>query len=197
MLHPALNVVICPDLAAFTQHAPSGESQEPQERLDPRLLESTVVYYLRRPNFGFAAPGGALAIVESIPGPVTDRGLVIARHGSAVYARRLVRDVNSSIIGLTAEVPDPRTRTPKSIFFPENNVAIHQVVGIIFDHSLMVPPGQDEAVRVDVDNVLRRVEVAFRVRDDSAVPLALAKQVVLGGNRIELSTVNHKYGVVL
>jgi len=187
MHHPALNVVICPDLAAFTQHAPSGESQEPPERLDPRLLESTVVYYLRRPNFGFAAPGGALAIVESIPGPVTDRGLVIARHGSAVYARRLVRDVNASIIGLTAEVPDPRTRTPKSIFFPENDVAIHQVVGIIFNHSLMVPPGQDEAVRVDVDNVLRHVEVAFRVRDDSAVPLALAKQVVLGGSRIELS----------
>jgi hypothetical protein len=187
MPHPALDVVICPDLAAFTQHAPSGESQEPAERLDPHLLDSTVVYYLRRRNFGFAAPDGALAIVESIPGPVTDRGLVIARHRSDVYARRLVRDVNASIIGLTAEILDPRTRTPKTIFFPETNVAIHQVVGIIFDHFLTVPPGQDEAVQVDASDVLRCVEVAFRVRDDSAVPLALAKQVVLGGGRIELS----------
>jgi hypothetical protein len=50
--HPALNVLVCPDLAAFTQRAPSGESQEPPERLDAHLLDNTVAYYLRRPNFG-------------------------------------------------------------------------------------------------------------------------------------------------
>jgi len=197
MPHPALNVVICPDLAAFTQQAPSGESQESPERLDPHLLDNTVAFFLRRPNFGFAAPDGSLAIVDVVPGPVPDRGLVIARHRNAVYARRLVRGVNASIIGLTAEVPDPRTRTPKSIFFPETDVAIHQVVGIIFDHSLTVAPGQDEAVPVDVGDVLSRVEVAFRVRDDSAVPLALAKQVVLGGGCIELSELGrHKDSLV-
>lgn len=186
MAPQTLNIVICPDLAAFTQHAPSGESQESPERLDPHLLDNTVAYFLRRPNFGFAAPAGSIAIVEAVPGPAADRGLIIARHGSAVYARRLVRGVNASIIGLTAEIPDPRTRTPKTIFFPETDVAIHQVVGIIFDHSLTGTPGQDEAALVDMGDVLSRVEVAFRVRDNSAVPLALEKQVVLGGNRIEL-----------
>lgn len=186
MPHPALNVVICPDLAAFTQHAPSGESQESPERLDPHLLDSTVAYYLRRPNFGFAAPVGSLAIVEAVPGPAADRLLVIARHGSATYARRLVRGANAGVIGLTAEVPDPRTRSPKTIILPEAEVAIHQVVGIIFDHSVTVAQGQDEAVPVDVSDVLKRIEIAFRVVDDSAVPLALEKQVVLGGGRIEL-----------
>jgi hypothetical protein len=89
--HPALDVLVCPDLAAFTQNAPSGESQESPERLDPHLLDNTAAYYLRRPNFGFAAPAGSLAIVEAVPGPTADRRLVIARHGSAVYARRFVR----------------------------------------------------------------------------------------------------------
>lgn len=184
--HPMLSVVVCPDLAAFTQDATLGESQEIPERLDPNLLDNTAAFYLRRPNFGFAAPVGSLALVEAVPGPAADRLLVIARHESAIYARRLVRSANAGVIGLTAEVPDPRARTPKTIILPETAVAIHQVVGIIFDHSVKVEQGQDEAVPVDVSGVFKRIDIAFRVVDDSAVPLALEKQVVLGGNRIEL-----------
>jgi hypothetical protein len=97
-----------------------------------------------------------------------------------------VRGTNAPIIGLTAEVPDPRSRTPKTVFLPEQEVAIHQVVGIVFDHSVRVPLGQDEAVLVDIDEVLKRIEIAFRVTDESAVPLALPRQVVLGGARIGL-----------
>jgi hypothetical protein len=194
---PALNILVCPDLAAFTQHAPSGESQEPPERLDPHVLDGTVAYYLRRPNFGFAAPAGSLAIVEAAPGSAADRRLVIARHGGTVYARRLVRGANAGVIGLTAEVPDPRTRTPKTIFLRESEVAIHQVVGIIFDHTLAVGQGQDEAVLVDFGDVLKRINVAHRVRDESAVPLALEKQVVLGGGSIELNELGqHKDALV-
>jgi AAA domain-containing protein len=88
MAHPVLDVLVCPDLAAFTEHAPAGESQAPLERLDAHLLDNSVVFYLRRPNFGFAAPAGALAIVEAVPSPTADRRLVIARHANAVYARR-------------------------------------------------------------------------------------------------------------
>jgi hypothetical protein len=187
MLHFSLDVLICPDLAAFTEHTPTGESQAPIERLDPHLLDNTVVFYLRRPNFGFAAPAGSLAIVGAVPSPTADRRLVIARHENAVYARRLVRGTNTGVIGLTAEVPDPRTKTPKTIFLPEAQVAIHQVVGIIFDHKITVGHGQEEAAPVDAQNVLKRIEIAFRVVDDSAVPLALEKQVVLGGACIELA----------
>jgi hypothetical protein len=186
MRFPVLNVLVCPDLAAFTQHASSGESQESLEPLDPHLFDSKIIYYLRRPNFGFAAPVGSLAIVEAMPGPAADRRLVIARHGSAVYARRILRSTNEGIIGLTAEIPDPRTRTPKTVFLSETEVAIHQVVGIVFDHSVTVAAGSEEAVSVDGGDELKRIEIAFRVKDESAVPLALDKQVVLGGGRIEL-----------
>jgi hypothetical protein len=186
MSPPPLNVWVCPDLAAFTRDAPAGETQEELERLDTSFLGNAVTFYLRRPNFGFAAPQGSIAIVEATPGPVADRRLVIARHGNVTYARRFVRGANAKLIGLTAEVLDPRTRTPKTIFLPEAEVAIHQVVGIIFSHNVRVVQGQDEAVQVDAGNVFKRVEIAFRVVDDSAVPLALEKQVVLGGRRIEL-----------
>ena len=61
----------------------------------------------------------------------------------------------------------------------------------------MVATGQDEAVLVDASDVLKRVEIAFRVVDDSAVPLALEKQVVLGGARIELDELGqHKDALV-
>jgi hypothetical protein len=186
MPHPALNVLVCPDLAAFTLDAPLGELQESQQCLDPHLFDSTVAYYLRRHNFGFAAPAGSIAIVEAMPGPVVDRQLAIARHGTATYARRIVRGANTDVIGLTAEAPDPRTRSPKTILLPEPEIATHQVVGIIFDHCLTVAQGPDEATQVDVGDVLKRIEIAFRVVDDSAVPLALEKQIVLGASRIEL-----------
>ena len=194
---PSLNILVCPDLAAFTSRSATGESQELLERLDPHLLDTTVAYYLRRPNFGFAAPAGSLALVEALPGPVADRRLVIARHGSSVYARRLVRGAHAGVLGLTAEVPDPRTRAPKTLFFPEAEVALHQVVGIIFEHDVKIGHGQDEAMAIDAGGVIRRTEIAFRVVNDSAVPLALEKQVVLGGAKIELAELGrHKDALV-
>ena len=50
---------------------------------------------------------------------------------------------------------------------------------------------------VDPGDVLKRIEIGFRVVDDSAVPLALEKQVVLGGSRIEISELTrHKDALV-
>jgi hypothetical protein len=194
---PNLSIMVCPDLAAFTQLRRVGDSQEAPELLDASILEGKAAYYLRRSNFGFAAPVGSIALVEAIPGPAADRRLVIARHGSSVYARRLVRDTNTGLIGLTAEIPDPRNRSPKSIFLPASELAIHQVVGIIFAPGIVVGHGQEEAVIVDAGDVLRQTEIAFRVVDDSAVPLALEKQVVLGGSCIELKNLRMHEGALV
>lgn len=192
-----LDVVVYPDLAAFTQHSPTEGSQEATEPFDPKLLDGKAAFYLRRHNFGFAGPQGALAIVEAQPGLVLDRRLVIARHGQSVFARRFLRSKGSDIIGLTAEVPDPRTRSPSTLFFPEVEVAAHQVMGVLFDHDIKVDQGQDEAVLVDASKVLARVEVAFRVVDESAVPLALPKQVVLGGSSISLAEIGRHEGALV
>jgi len=194
MATPTLNVQIVPDLAAFTSNSRGAESQELTEPLDPESFADKTVLYLRRNNFGFAAPQGSLVIVESLPGPVLDRRLVIARHDGSVYARRFLRPKNSVEIGLTAEIPDPRTRTPATIFLPETEVAVHQVTGILFDHDISVGQGNDEAVLVDASKVFSRIEIAFRVIDDSAVPLALPEQIVLGGPSINLTEIEQHRG---
>jgi len=187
MPNPALRVVVCPDLAAFTGDPPAGENQEIAEALDPNLLNDKALFFLRRENFGFAAPIGALAIVEATPGPAADRRLVIAREGTNVYARRFLRGKDTGIVGLTAEVPDPRIRTPKTIFLPEANLAIHQVVGILFRSDIKVERGPEEAIQIEGTGIFDGIETAFRVIEDSAIPLALPNQVVLGGARMDLN----------
>ncbi|MER9541693.1 AAA family ATPase [Mesorhizobium sp. M0437] len=197
MTPPSLNLIVYPDLAAFTQHSPAMGSQEATEPFDPKLLVGKAVFYLRRHNFGFAAPQGSLAIVEAQPGPVLDRRLVIARHGQSIFARRFLRSKGSDFIGLTAEVPDPSAKSPYTVFFPEAEVSVHQVAGVLFDHDIKVDQGQDEAVLVDASKVLARVEVGFRVVDESAVPLALPKQIVLGGPSISLAEIGHHEGTLV
>lgn len=180
-------VDICSSLAAFTRREVFGESQEPGEVLDPQIFESKALYYLRRENFGFAAPAGSVAIVEIDPLPIADRALVIARHGVATYARRLLQAQHSSLVALAAETPDPR-RSPKTLFLPESEVALHRVTGIIFQSDGAVSQGRDEAVTIDRSDFLEGIEVAYRVVEDSAIPLALPRQVALGGAAIDLSS---------
>lgn len=194
---PDREILILPDLAAFTQHGSAEGSREIIEKLDKSILENKSASYLRRPNFGFAAGQGSIALVEAFPGPAGDRRLVIVRHGSAVYARRLVRSANGPTLGLTAEIPDPRQRSPKTIIVSETEVAVHQVVGIIFEHAIAVQQGNEEAVQIDASNALNKVQIAYRVIDDSAVPLALPKQVVLGGARIELAELGLHEGALV
>jgi hypothetical protein len=194
---PALKVEIFPDLAAFTQQLSGAESQEIPETFDPQLLAGKSIFYLRRHNFGFAAPQGSLAIVEALPGPVSDRRLVIARHGVSILARRLLRSKGSDVIGLTAEIPDPRTRSPATMLLPEAEVALHQVSGVVIDHGIKVGPGRDEAVLVEAAKIFERVEIAFRVVDDSAVPLALPKQILLGGPSMQLAEIGHHEGALV
>jgi hypothetical protein len=62
----------------------------------PRRPAAATMFYLRRDNFGFAAPQGSVAIVEVDALPAGDRSLVIARHGEQVYARRLLRSAADS-----------------------------------------------------------------------------------------------------
>jgi hypothetical protein len=57
---PPFRVPLCPDLAAFTHGASRHESQEEIEWLSEAVLSNKTAFYLRRENFGFAAPQGRL-----------------------------------------------------------------------------------------------------------------------------------------
>ena len=181
MGRPSFFAPICPDIAAFVGSMHSEGSQDVSaERLDGSWFEGKALFYLRGETLGFAIPSGAVAIVEAEPYPGRDRNLVIARPQGNVLARRLVKAPGSLSVSLAAQTPDPRNPCP-TMTYDDSKVRLHRIVGAIF--SDMPPPttGGGEATLVETVPELARIEVAYRVREDSAVPLVLPGQIILGG----------------
>ncbi len=174
---------IHPDLAAFTGPTKGGSQDVPSDSFAGVWFENKSLFYLRNENLGFAAPATSIVVVESEPKPGHDRNLVIVLHRGDVLARRLFRPQGDAIaFALAAQTPDPRKSPPTRMIDPEE-AQIHRVMGVLFD-DLPPPTGKQEAVQIAHAPSLRRVETAYRVRDDSALPLALPGQIVLGGPTI-------------
>lgn len=187
MTRPSFSVPVCPDIAAFAGSMPTGGSQDTAtEQLDGSWFEGKALFYVRGETLGFAIPSGAIAIVEAEPYPGRDRNLVIAQYQGNVLARRLVKAPGSLGISLAAQMPDPRTPRP-TMTYDESKVRLYRIIGAIFSN--MPPPlaGGGEATPVETAPELARIEVAYRVREDSAVPLALPGQVILGGAELTAS----------
>ncbi len=180
MMRPTFTVPICPDIAAFSRSVSSAGSQDTAtEQLNGEWFDGKALFYVRGETLGFAIPSGTVAIVEAEPYPGRDRNLVIARHQGNVLARRLLKASGSQGISLAAQTPDPRTPRP-TLAYDESKVRLFRIVGAIFTN--MAPPsGGGEATAIDTVQELDRIEVAYRVREDSAVPLALPGQIILGG----------------
>ena len=180
MERPMLALSICPDIAAFVGTAPSGGSQDVStEQLDGSWFAGKALYYIRGESLGFAIPSGAVAIVDAEPYPGRDQNLVIALYREQVLARRMAKSPGALGVSLSAQIPDPRHRRP-TMTYDESKVRLHRVVGAIF--TAMPPPvGGGEATAVESVPELTRIEIAYRVREESAVPLALPGQVILGG----------------
>lgn len=189
MARPTFSVPICPDIAAFSGSAPAGASQEiATEQLNGEWFDGKALFYVRGETLGFAVPAGAVAIVEAEAYPGRDRNLVIARHQGNVLARRLLKAPGSLGISLAAQTPDPRIPRP-TLTYDESKVRLFRIVGVIFTD--MAPPsGGGEATAIDTTPELGRIEVAYRVREDSAVPLALPGQIILGGAELLPSELN-------
>jgi hypothetical protein len=194
---PTKSLVVHPDLAAFAGFSGTGESQAQVEELDPQLFANKAYFLLRRPNFGFAAPQGAIAIVEAEAAPVANGRLVIARQDGPTRARRVLRSQGRDEIGLMAETPDHPHRDSTIIFARPAQFDLHQVVGIIVEHALPLSSGPDEAVAIDPTEVLAQIETCFRVKDTSAVPFAFENQVVMGGKLVPLDQLRENALVAL
>lgn len=187
---PTFNVPIQPNLLAFVRGRATGESQEQStESLDQSWFKDKAFFYLRTTNFGFSSTVESVAIVEAIPSAVADRQLVIARRGNDVFARRLLRPEDSDFIALASETFDPRQSKP-TVQFHQQEVALHKVVGMLFHvgplagkYKAKTKPS-DEAVQVDGRDFMGAYTSAFRVEEQSAVPLALDGQIALGGPRL-------------
>ena len=182
--HPTFAVDIHPDLAAFTGAPSKGVSQdEANDTFDSVWFKNKSLFYLKNDNMGFAAPATSIVVVESESKPGNDRNLVIALHKGEVLARRLLRPQGDAVaLALAAQTPDPRKSPPTRMLDP-SETQIHRVVGVLFDE-LPPPMGKQEAVQIDNAPSLQKILTAYRVRDESALPLALAGQIVLGGKAI-------------
>ncbi|WP_102958599.1 ATP-binding protein [Mangrovicella endophytica] len=182
MPRPAFSVPLCPDLAAFSgSFGPEGSQDVPTETVDGSWFEGKALFYVRGDSLGFAVPSGSVVIVEAEPYPGRDQNLVVAKAKGQLMARRMVKAAGATGVSLSAQMPDPR-RSRATMTFDDSKVRLHRVVGAVFTD--MPPPegARNEAAPVDDVPELRRVQTAYRVKEDSAVPLVLPGQTVLGGD---------------
>lgn len=183
---PTFSIPVYPDIAAFTHMSTSGPSQDNEyENLNNSWFETKSLYYIRSDSLGFAIPSGAVAIVESEPYPGRDQDLVIAHYMDKVYARRLIKPRGTIGVSLAAEDPNPMKGRP-SITCDAGKLKLYRIVGAIFTN--MPPPsGKGEATFIHEVPELSQITVGYRVRETSAIPLALPEQTILGGQEIAVS----------
>ncbi|SPT37637.1 recombination protein F [Achromobacter denitrificans] len=183
---PNFKVLIRSSLAAFVRGANVGDSQETDfEELSSSWFDGKAFFLLRSSNLGFAGPATSVAIVEAELSRVEDRRLVIVRHGKETYARRALCPVDTPMLALAAETPDPR-KSPPTLLLREDEVALHRIVGMLLNPNVTSPASKSEAVQVDGSGCLANVKSAYKIKEDSAIPLALPGQIALGGEQIKL-----------
>lgn len=181
---PGFSVPIYPDLAAFTANAAHDASQDAvSEVLDESWFSGKSLFLVRCNNLGFSLPSGCVAIVESAPYDGKDHDLVVARQQGHFLARRLFRPPHGDEVALAAEAPDPRESRP-TLQFNAGDVALHRIVGMLTEQPPPPALAKGEAVELTSSSEFGKIRVAYRVRNESGVPLALPNQVVLGGDSI-------------
>lgn len=180
----SLSVPIIEDLAAFTDSTPPGEPSDAFEHFDLAGLGQYALYAVRTHNFGFSCPHNCRAIVSLSQDPIPDRSLVIALHGDKVYARRLLRNTSRpEVVALGSEAQNPLHRPP-SLVLPTDELRLLEVIGTLFDDRPLHPRTTQEATLDSSSKLLPRATVAFKAIGDSALPLALPGQLILGGERV-------------
>ncbi len=183
---PEFTAAIHPDLAAFTTISSNDATQDIAfESLTGDWFEDKCLYYINTDNLGFSLPSGSIAIVETASYSGKDHNIVIALQRGNVLARRLLRPVTGCDIVLAAEAADPRQAKP-TLSSDAQNVRLHRIVGMLLEQQ-PPPAGKGEARPLENAVSLAHIKAAYRVSEDSAIPLALPGQIVLGGECIYAS----------
>lgn len=181
---PVFKTLIHPDLAAFTAHSDHHQASQDEDSdlLTEGWFADKTLFYIRGDNLGFSLPSGSIAIVENAPYEGRDHNIVIARLPNTILARRLFRPPKGDQLYLAAEAPDPRQSKP-TLTVDGSAVAVHRIVGMLTEQP--APPlEKGEAVELSGAISLSHIRTAYRVREDSGVPLALPGQIVLGGDHV-------------
>jgi predicted ATPase len=180
---PIFRSLVHPDLAAFTRKSGDDGTQDVAiEYLDGDWFADKCLFYISTDNLGFSLPSGCIAIVETTPYSGRDHNIVIALQKGNILARRLLRPVTGGDIVLAAETADPRAAKP-TLSSDAQNVRLHRIVGMLLEQP-PPPLGKGEARPLENAASLALIKAAYRVSEESAVPLALPGQIVLGGDSV-------------
>lgn len=174
------------ELAAFTSDLESfGHPVTDGGRLTSSWFTNKAAYRVTSSAFGFACPPGSLAIVDLAASEIDDSRLVIALRGKSIFARRFLRnEADPSYVALGSEAPNPLKRAP-SLFVRADQVRLLKVVGVLFDQPRVLARGTPEAYEDNASTLVAAIESVFRVEGESALPLALPRQVVLAGALVD------------
>jgi hypothetical protein len=184
MIIKPIEVSIIHNLAAFTHGSPTMDSPDEKEVSTVDLGTNTAIYYLNTDNLGFSASRGMRVIVDLNEGEIPDNSLVIALHADKIYARRLVRYPFMPLqIGLVSEAANPLNRI-YSLILPANEVRLLRIKGVLFDGQPCTVRVNGEAVLENQCRIFNQVKIKFCVKGDSALPLALDGQYILGGKNL-------------
>jgi AAA domain len=193
---PTFQIMIHPDLVAFTATSSYQETQdEPSEILDQSWFTDKALFLIRTDNLGFSVPSGCIAITDSNSYEGKDHDLVIARQKGHFLARRLFRPPQSDKLTLAAEAPDPRESKP-TLQFEVADLVLHRIVGMLTEQP-PPPAGKGEATELTSAASLSNIKAAYRVRDESGIPLALPGQIVLGGDAVAKDQLGSMVGTLI
>jgi hypothetical protein len=193
---PAFKVLIHPDLAAFTATSAHEATQDvASDVLEGSWFDGKTLFLIRKNNLGFSLPDGCIAIAESNSYEGKDHDLVIARQKGHLLARRLLRPPQGDELTLAAEAPDPRESKP-TLVFNAGEVVVHRIVGMLTEQPAP-PPGKGEATELPAAISLSHIKTAYRVRDESGIPLALPGQIVLGGDIVAKNQLSAMEGTLI
>ena len=182
--HLCFNVPLYENIAAASNNM-ARESDSSFEEFNHELLGEYAIYQLRTNNFGFAAGIGYKAIVKLKEEPIQPNSLVIALHKNRVLARRYSKTNDGNTIVLNSEMLDFKRRPPSLVLSIEE-VRLLEIMGFLFDDKDYGnnDNNKDEAILLETYNLTEKITMACKVRGDSAIPLALEGQVILGGSQI-------------
>jgi hypothetical protein len=173
--------------AAAGRDSPLYDIVEADEPFVCDWLGNHAIYVNTTDNLGFAGSKNCRLIVDMDGAVPRDNSLVVALYQDKVYVRRLLHIIqDAGVVGLAAETSNPLHRPP-TLLVPTSQVTLLQVVGIIFKNDPVYPRPKDEGAVDDGHTALDRVQVAFKVRGESALPLALPGQTILAGEKVRVN----------
>lgn len=171
-------------LATAAAAADSPNWETAAEPFNCDWLTHHAIYINRTENLGFACPQNCRVIVDLDGDVPVNNSLVVAHVGNQTYIRRLleVHQGRGQVV-LASENIDPMRRPPTHVL-RLTEVRLLNIVGVLFDDTPRYGLERKEAVPDEVCDTLSRVEIAFRARGDSALPLVLGDQILLGGRGV-------------